>query len=174
DPADRIADAARRAGMKSLWDSGLAHVLRGESTIDELMRVVDVPPEAAAIADLAAHTAPAAPGAHGAPAAPARVGAQPIATHFDLLEEVALPARRSGAARGGARPPPALAVLLPSTRAFASSTRTCSAAIPSAPRCWCCAAGPAAATPARGRPSTAPWSPVSVPSRRRSASCARR
>src|SRR5437773_10466257 len=72
DPADRIADAARRAGMKSLWDSGLAHVLRGESTIDELMRVVDVPPEAAAIADLAAHTAPAAPGAHGAPAAPAR------------------------------------------------------------------------------------------------------
>src|SRR5947199_203686 len=97
DPADRIADAARRAGMKSLWDSGLAHVLRGESTIDELMRVVDVPPEAAAIADLAAHTAPAAPGAHGAPAAPARVGAQPIATHFDLLEEVALPARRSGA-----------------------------------------------------------------------------
>jgi len=56
-----------------------------------------VPPEAAAIADLAAHTAPAAPGAHGAPAAPARVGAQPIATHFDLLEEVALPARRSGA-----------------------------------------------------------------------------
>src|SRR5438094_2388639 len=97
DPAGRIADAARRAGMKSLWDSGLAHVLRGESTIDELMRVVDVPPEAAAIADLAAHTAPAAPGAHGAPAAPARVGAQPIATHFDLLEEVALPARRSGA-----------------------------------------------------------------------------
>src|SRR5438309_1569899 len=97
DPADRIAEAARRGGMKGLWDSGLAHVLRGESTIDELMRVVDVPPEAAAIADLAAHAAPAAPGAHGAPAAPARVGAQPVATHFDLLEEVALPARRSGA-----------------------------------------------------------------------------
>src|SRR5438034_6086364 len=87
DPADRIADAARRAGMKSLWDSGLAHVLRGESTIDELMRVVDVPPEAAAIADLAAHTAPAAPGAHGAPAAPApppRGAPQPMPTHFDL------------------------------------------------------------------------------------------
>src|SRR5438132_617823 len=95
--ADRVAEAAKRGGMKSLWDSGLAHVLRGESTIDELMRVVDVPPEAAAIADLAAHAAPAAPGAHGVPAAPARVGAQPVATHFDLLEEVALPARRSGA-----------------------------------------------------------------------------
>jgi len=43
--AARIADAARLAGMKSLWDSGLAHVTRGESTIDELMRVVDVPVE---------------------------------------------------------------------------------------------------------------------------------
>jgi type II secretory ATPase GspE/PulE/Tfp pilus assembly ATPase PilB-like protein/CheY-like chemotaxis protein len=43
--ADKIADVARRAGMKSLWDSGLSHVLRGESTIDELLRVVDVPQE---------------------------------------------------------------------------------------------------------------------------------
>ncbi|OGU06190.1 MAG: hypothetical protein A2W29_07290 [Gemmatimonadetes bacterium RBG_16_66_8] len=41
--ADRISDAARAEGMKQLWDSGLAHVLRGESTIDELLRVVDVP-----------------------------------------------------------------------------------------------------------------------------------
>ena len=45
DTADRIAEAARREGMKSLWDSGLKHVLRGESTIDELLRVVDVPQE---------------------------------------------------------------------------------------------------------------------------------
>ncbi|MFQ5550478.1 MAG: ATPase, T2SS/T4P/T4SS family, partial [Gemmatimonadales bacterium] len=44
-PADRIAEAARNAGMKSLWESGLAHVLRGESTIDELLRVVEVPGE---------------------------------------------------------------------------------------------------------------------------------
>ena len=43
--ADRVADAARRGGMKSLWESGLAHVLRGESTVDELLRVVDVPQE---------------------------------------------------------------------------------------------------------------------------------
>jgi CheY-like chemotaxis protein len=43
--ADRIADAARHAGMRSLWDSGLSHVLRGDSTIDELLRVVDVPQE---------------------------------------------------------------------------------------------------------------------------------
>jgi type II secretory ATPase GspE/PulE/Tfp pilus assembly ATPase PilB-like protein/ActR/RegA family two-component response regulator len=43
--ADRIADVAHRGGMRSLWDSGLSHVLRGESTIDELLRVVDVPQE---------------------------------------------------------------------------------------------------------------------------------
>jgi type II secretory ATPase GspE/PulE/Tfp pilus assembly ATPase PilB-like protein/ActR/RegA family two-component response regulator len=41
--ADRISDAAREEGMRTLWDSGLAHVLRGDSTIDELLRVVDVP-----------------------------------------------------------------------------------------------------------------------------------
>ena len=43
--ADKIAEAGRRGGMGSLWESGLAHVLRGESTIDELLRVVDVPQE---------------------------------------------------------------------------------------------------------------------------------
>jgi CheY-like chemotaxis protein len=43
--ADRIAEAARRSGMKTLWESGLTHLLRGESTIDELLRVVDVPYE---------------------------------------------------------------------------------------------------------------------------------
>jgi CheY-like chemotaxis protein len=43
--ADRIADAARNDGMRSLWDSGVSHVLLGDSTIDELLRVVDVPQE---------------------------------------------------------------------------------------------------------------------------------
>jgi type II secretory ATPase GspE/PulE/Tfp pilus assembly ATPase PilB-like protein len=41
--ADKIADAARAAGMRSLWESGVAHILRGESSVEELMRVVDVP-----------------------------------------------------------------------------------------------------------------------------------
>ncbi|HYT70722.1 MAG TPA: type II/IV secretion system protein [Gemmatimonadales bacterium] len=43
--AEHIAQAARHGGMKSLWESGLAHVLRGESTVDELLRVVDMPQE---------------------------------------------------------------------------------------------------------------------------------
>ena len=42
-PADKIAEAARGSGLRSLWESGIGHVLRGESSIDELKRVVDVP-----------------------------------------------------------------------------------------------------------------------------------
>ena len=41
--ADKIADAASAEGMRSMWHSGLAHVTRGESTIEELLRVVDMP-----------------------------------------------------------------------------------------------------------------------------------
>ena len=41
--ADKIAEAALAGGMKTLWDSGLSHVLRGESTVEELLRVVDMP-----------------------------------------------------------------------------------------------------------------------------------
>src|SRR2546428_35292 len=52
--ADKIAAAGRRAGMKFLWESGLAHVLRGESTIDELLRVVDIPAEEEQLAEPAA------------------------------------------------------------------------------------------------------------------------
>ena len=41
--ADKIAEAARHTGMKSLWESGLVHVLNGETTLEELLRVTDVP-----------------------------------------------------------------------------------------------------------------------------------
>ena len=43
--AEKIAEAARKAGMRSLWGSGLRHVLAGESTLEELLRVTDVPRE---------------------------------------------------------------------------------------------------------------------------------
>ncbi len=102
--ADRIAQAAQRGGMKSLWDSGLAHVARGESTLDELTRVVDIPdePEAPPQAETRASRGsagvrrPSPPGTFGVPqeAAPP---AAPVSTHFDLLEEHSPPARRSGA-----------------------------------------------------------------------------
>jgi type II secretory ATPase GspE/PulE/Tfp pilus assembly ATPase PilB-like protein/CheY-like chemotaxis protein len=100
--ADRIADAAQRGGMKSLWDSGLAHVTRGESTLEELTRVVDIPDEPEAPPPADTRPSRGSTGARRTPA-PGTVGileaappAAPVSTHFDLLEEHAPPARRSG------------------------------------------------------------------------------
>jgi CheY-like chemotaxis protein len=118
EPASRIAEAARMAGMKGLWDSGLAHVTRGESTIDELMRVVDVPVEddGPGAAPVAATTA--APGGRRSSKADAlrltsgpgtlTVPPEPVSTHFDLLEEAAETKSRSSGAHGQ----PACKVLL--------------------------------------------------------------
>lgn len=41
--ADKIAEAGRQNGMRSLFESGLRHVLAGETSVEELLRVVDVP-----------------------------------------------------------------------------------------------------------------------------------
>jgi Tfp pilus assembly pilus retraction ATPase PilT/ActR/RegA family two-component response regulator len=40
---ERISEAARAAGMRSLWQSGVDHVLAGSTDVDELLRVVEVP-----------------------------------------------------------------------------------------------------------------------------------
>src|SRR3989440_9632850 len=99
--ADHIAGAARRGGMKGMWESGLEHVLRGESTLDELTRVVDVPqederPPGAAVAPR--RSGGGAPQPQLAPHAGALV-AEPapesLVEHFELLEEPP-PRRRSG------------------------------------------------------------------------------
>ena len=99
--ADHIAGAARRGGMKGMWESGLEHVLRGESTLDELTRVVDVPqederPPGAAMAPR--RSGGGAPQPHLAPHAGAALVAEPapesLVEHFELLEEP--PPRRSG------------------------------------------------------------------------------
>ncbi len=72
--AEEIAEAARAAGMLSLWESGLRHVLSGESSVDELLRVTDVPQE---------RPAPVAPvrnaGRGGRAAAPASPAAPSVA-----------------------------------------------------------------------------------------------
>jgi CheY-like chemotaxis protein len=101
--------------MKTLWDSGLAHVARGESTIEELTRVVDIPsdeaeppPSAEArpsgttrftggrTAEFRTPAAATPPGGIAAFPSDAPVAA-PVSTHFDLLEEHAPPGpRRSG------------------------------------------------------------------------------
>jgi type II secretory ATPase GspE/PulE/Tfp pilus assembly ATPase PilB-like protein/8-oxo-dGTP pyrophosphatase MutT (NUDIX family) len=43
EPAERIADAARASGMSSLWQCGVTHVLAGNTTLEELLRVAELP-----------------------------------------------------------------------------------------------------------------------------------
>ena len=106
--ADKIAEAARRSGMKSLWDSGLAHVTRGESTLEELTRVVDIPPDEAQPGAEQRLSGPTrvsgsveslrftpAPGTVTIP--PEMATPASVSTHFDLLEEHIPPSRGSGA-----------------------------------------------------------------------------
>src|SRR5882762_6936206 len=117
EPASRIAEAARMAGMKGLWDSGLAHVMRGESTIDELMRVVDVPVEDDGPGAAPAAAPPSGPGRRSSKTDALRlttapgtvtVPPEPVSTHFDLLEEAAEAKTRTSGAHGQ----PACKVLL--------------------------------------------------------------
>ena len=95
EPVDRIAAAARKGGMKGLWESGLSHVLLGESSIDELTRVVDVPsedtPVAVKVADAAAPAAP--PKRSDALGRPVISGQQPAVDQaaLELLEEPTAP-----------------------------------------------------------------------------------
>ncbi len=94
--AEHVAAAARRSGMKGMWESGLEHVLRGESTLDELTRVVDIPQEDDRPSGPAAaprrgsggmpqpHLAPHAGHGGVAEAGPAP---ESLTAHFELLEE---------------------------------------------------------------------------------------
>jgi len=53
EPADRIADAAREGGMRGLWESGVSHVRNGSSSIDELLRVLEMPSDQSGRASVA-------------------------------------------------------------------------------------------------------------------------
>ncbi|HXE56783.1 MAG TPA: type II/IV secretion system protein [Gemmatimonadales bacterium] len=88
---DRLTEAARAAGMRSLFESGLRHVLAGHSTVDELLRVVDVPTgdshpprgePAAAGARPGPRVEPVAPPPGPATPAPLELGAE-----FELLDD---------------------------------------------------------------------------------------
>lgn len=98
-PPDQLAEAAKMGGMKNLWDSGIRHVLDGHSSIEELLRVVDVPttlppirPSTSAVVE----------------AAPAPVVVPPtadVALSFDLVD-------REGAAAESHRPGTGSKILL--------------------------------------------------------------
>ncbi|HET9466653.1 MAG TPA: type II/IV secretion system protein [Gemmatimonadales bacterium] len=88
--AERIAEAARAGGMRSLFASGLRHVLAGESTIEELLRVTEPPHEDAAPAAEPRGTTPrskrvSAP--HAAPRADAAPSPVSLEFSMDLVEE---------------------------------------------------------------------------------------
>jgi type II secretory ATPase GspE/PulE/Tfp pilus assembly ATPase PilB-like protein/CheY-like chemotaxis protein len=90
--AEKIAEAARAAGMRSLWASGLRHVLAGESTIDELLRVTDPPHDAPAETPPPPAGRPSGNRVSGATRSPATLPAvPPVSLEFsmDLLEEPA-------------------------------------------------------------------------------------
>jgi len=99
--ADRIADAARAGGMHSLWESGLRHVAAGETSIDELLRVTDIPSEERQ----AARARPSGPSAAvrpegGVAAAASHTPTVDLSTAFELLEDGATPGERGDRARG--------------------------------------------------------------------------
>jgi type II secretory ATPase GspE/PulE/Tfp pilus assembly ATPase PilB-like protein len=75
EPADRIADAARESGMRGLWESGVQHVRNGTTSIEELLRVVELPADGQERASVAARRAGDAPPAPDAPSASATVAA---------------------------------------------------------------------------------------------------
>jgi CheY-like chemotaxis protein len=92
--ADRIEQAARKNGMRLLWESGMRHVVMGDTSVEELMRVADIPEEtssdiaaaaAAPTAEMPAQPAPTAVVAQPAP----EVAAAPVdlSTAFELLDD---------------------------------------------------------------------------------------
>jgi type II secretory ATPase GspE/PulE/Tfp pilus assembly ATPase PilB-like protein/CheY-like chemotaxis protein len=80
--ADRIAAEARANGMKSLFESGIAHVVLGETSVEELLRVTEPPRGNGTAPVVVAEEAPQRKRRHGDPqpgAAPAAVAAPPAA-----------------------------------------------------------------------------------------------
>ena len=94
--AEQIAEAARASGMHSLWESGLRHVIGGDSTMEELLRVTDVPIESGRPVAPGTNRAErrAAPGggrgvpqAPAAPAPPAVTPPLDVRVDLELLDE---------------------------------------------------------------------------------------
>jgi len=45
DTTDKVVEAARMGGLRSLWESGIDHVIAGATDLEELLRVVEAPPD---------------------------------------------------------------------------------------------------------------------------------
>ena len=92
--ADQIAVVAREQGMRSLFHSAILHMLAGETSIDEALRVTDPPREAepAGAAEPRRTPPPAeAPPARHTPGPMPSIGHDPLAGAFELVDETELP-----------------------------------------------------------------------------------
>ncbi len=81
--SDRIGRAARAGGMRSLFESGLDHVLQGNSAIEELLRVTDIPPELDSRRAFHSASGPTA----AAPVAVPPVAASPVAAPIVVIPQ---------------------------------------------------------------------------------------
>lgn len=70
DSTERIADAARRAGMRTMWESGVEHVHAGETDVEELLRVLEVPTDGHEARSQAARTVAPTPAGSSRAATP--------------------------------------------------------------------------------------------------------
>jgi type II secretory ATPase GspE/PulE/Tfp pilus assembly ATPase PilB-like protein/CheY-like chemotaxis protein len=97
--AGRIAEAARENGMKSLWESGLRHVLAGDSALDELLRVTGAPVTETPGPAVSPPPAPPPAPRQSAPAAVPSQSATPaqavdLSTAFELVDDAHQPTPR--------------------------------------------------------------------------------
>jgi type II secretory ATPase GspE/PulE/Tfp pilus assembly ATPase PilB-like protein len=89
DTPERIAEGAREAGMRGLWESGVQHVRNGITSVEELLRVLEAPvdqtpaPARPSIAAPRASAAVEAPPENGA--APQRTPRSTAAIQADIL-----------------------------------------------------------------------------------------
>ncbi len=93
--ADRIEQCAQKNGMRLLWESGMQHVINGDTGVEELMRVTDIPDDPSLAAASEAAAAPTAempaqpaPATVVVQAAPETVAAPvDLSTAFELLDD---------------------------------------------------------------------------------------
>ena len=105
---ERVFDAACRAGMRPMWESGVEHVLAGDTDLEELLRVLEVPTETPAPRSAGQHRptprSNAATGTHvHTPTATPATRPTPRASGFLTDEVLELVDDVSGGARKGQR-----------------------------------------------------------------------
>jgi type II secretory ATPase GspE/PulE/Tfp pilus assembly ATPase PilB-like protein len=89
-----ITEAARKAGMRTMWESSVDHVVSGETDIEELLRVLEVPDVAEARASARTtrgqQSGPAAPAPSRAPTPPTATAVRPTIRGASFLPDEVL------------------------------------------------------------------------------------